>query len=129
MNLINQSSLALNWVDPPAPQEQPSHYPHSCKSKFCDCLLLGTPDLDSLMLEASSVIQQDSSLLTVDLSMQLQAPLHSGNTATLHGSGPTCDLPVDNSEVAGGSKVDLLRLLSASGGTLSTVLENKQLSL
>ena len=39
---------------------------------------------------------------------------------SLHGSGPTCNLPVDHSEVAGGSKVDML---SASGGTLSTVEE------
>ena len=46
--------------------------------------------------------------------------MHSGNAATLHGSGPTCDLLVDYSEVAGGSKVDLL---SASGSTLSTVEE------
>ena len=56
----------------------------------------------------------------------MQAPVHSGNAATLHGSGlsgPTCDLPVDHSEVSGGSKVDLL---SASGGTLSTL---KELSL
>ena len=63
MNSINQSSLTLNWVDPPAPQEQPWH---SCKSKFCDCPLLETPDLDSLMVEASSVSQQDSLLPTVD---------------------------------------------------------------
>ena len=47
----------------------------------------------------------------------MQAPVHSGTAATLHGSGPACDLPVDHSEVAGGSKVDLL---SASGGTLVT---------
>ena len=98
MNLINQSSLALNWVDPPAPQEQPWH---SCKSKFCDCSLLGTPDLDSLMVEASSISQQDSSLPTVD-DISMQAPVHSGTAATLHGSGPTCDLPVDHSEVATG---------------------------
>ena len=44
----------------------------------------------------------------------MQAPVHSGNAATLHGSGPTCDLPVDHSKVAGGSRVDLL---NASGGT------------
>ena len=36
MNLINQSFTALNWVDPPALQEQSRH---SCKSKFCDCPL------------------------------------------------------------------------------------------
>ena len=46
--------------------------------------------------------------------------MHSGNAVTLHGSGPTCDLPFDHSEVAGGSKVDLL---SASGGTFSTLEE------
>ena len=116
MNLINQLSLALNWVDPPAPQEQPWH---SCKFKFCDCPLLGTPDLYSLMVEASSLSQQDSSLPTVD-DLSMQAPVHSGTAATLHGSGPTCDLPVGHSEVAGGSKVDLL---SVSGGTLSTLEE------
>ena len=66
MNSINQSSLALNWVDPPAPQEQPWH---SCKSKFCDCPLLGTPDLGSLIVEASSLSQQDSSLPTVEVLM------------------------------------------------------------
>ena len=100
----------MNWVDPPAPQDQPWH---SCKSKFCDCPLLGTPDLDSLMVEASSISQQESSLPTVD-DLSMQAPVHSGNDVTLHGSGPTCDLPVDHSEVAGGSKVDLL---NASDGT------------
>ena len=86
---------------------------------FCDCPLLGTPDLDSLMVEASSISQQDSSLHTVD-DLSMQAPAHSGNAATLHGSGPTCDLLVDHSAVASGSKVDLL---SASGGTLSTLEE------
>ena len=106
----------MNWVNPPALQEQ---LWHSCKSKFCDCPLLGTPDLDSLMVEASSVSQQDSSLPTVD-DISMQAPVHSGTATTLHGSGPTCDIPVDHSEVAGGSKVDLL---SASGGTLSTLEE------
>ena len=98
----------MNWVDPPALQEQPWH---SCKSKFCDCPLLGTPDLDSLMVEVSSISQQDSSHPTVD-DLSMQAPVHSDTAATLHGSGPTCDLPVDHSEVASGSKVDLL---SASG--------------
>ena len=57
---------------------------HSCKSKFCDCRLLGTPDLDSLMVEYSSVSQQDSSLPTV-ANLSMQAPVHSGNVATLHG--------------------------------------------
>ena len=82
MNSINQSSLALNWVDPPAPQDQPWH---SCKTKFCDCPLHGTPDLDSLMVEASSISQQDSSLPTVD-DLSMQAPVHSGNAVTLHGA-------------------------------------------
>ena len=45
----------------------------------------------------------------------MQAPVHSGNAVTLHGSGPACDLLVDHSEMAGWSKVDLL---SSSGGTL-----------
>ena len=87
MNLINQSSLTLNQVDPTAPQEQPWH---SCKSKFCDCPLLGTPDLNGLIVEASSISQQDSSLRTVD-NLSMQAPVHSGNSVTLHGSGPACD--------------------------------------
>ena len=74
------------------------------------------------MVEASSISQQDSSLPTVD-DLSTHAPVHSGTAATLHGSGPTCDLLVYHSEVDGGSKVDLL---SASDGTLSTV---KELSL
>ena len=44
----------------------------------------------------------------------MQAPVHSGNAATLHGSGPACDLLVDHSEMAGWSKV----VLSSSDGTL-----------
>ena len=75
------------------------------------------------MVEASSISQQESSLPTVD-DLSMQAPVHSGNAATLHGSGPTCDLPVDHFEVAGGSKVDLL---SASGGTLSILEELRML--
>ena len=46
--------------------------------------------------------------------------MHSINAATLHGSGPACDLPVDHSEVAGVSKVDLI---SASGGNIGILEE------
>ena len=119
MNLINRASLTLNRIDPPALLEQLSH---SCNCKFCDCPLLGTPDLASLMMEASYVSQQDSSLPTVD-NLSMQAPVHSGNAATLHGSGPACDLPVDHSEVAGRSKVDLLSASGSSAGSLSTLEE------
>ena len=56
----------------------------------------------------------------------MQAPVHSGNAATLHGVLPACDLLVDHSEVADGSKVDLL---SASGVTLSTLEELSLLAL
>ena len=54
------------------------------------------------MVEASSISQQGSSLPTID-DLSIQAPVHSGNAANLHGSasGPTCDIPVDLSAVAG----------------------------
>ena len=106
----------MNWIGPSALQEQPWR---SCKSKFYDSPLLATPNLDSLMVDTSSISQQDNSLPIVD-NLSMQAHVHSGNAATLHGSLPACDLPVDNSEVAGVSKVDLL---SVSGGTLSTLEE------